>query len=302
MSLGIIAILVAMCFVVTFQVSCCFNRLKNLKKTVIMHFYNEERMLKWWIPHHTELFDEGILINHSSTDGSVDICRSIAPHWRVIDTELTDFNAIENDLEVMKHEATVDGWKMVLNASEFLVCKPDKLNAILRGMNSEDKSCLQTRGVIMVDDKPEQIASEQNSLVQQKFHGYIEDEQLYHRKNFSSLRSLYYHYQINSGKRGSRNGHRNRIIHSHKTGSYEPGRHRTNHNIESIYEPLYTFWYGFSPWDQEMVSRKQQFKHRIPKEDFEKNMGHQHFWGEAKLQDEYEKHLAKSADLKYLVT
>jgi hypothetical protein len=51
-----------------------------------------------------------------------------------------------------------------------------------------------------------------------------------------------------------------------------------------------------------MVSRKQQFKHRIPKEDFEKNMGHQHFWGEAKLQDEYEKHLAKSADLKYLVT
>jgi hypothetical protein len=273
-----------------------------MKKTVIMHFYNEAKMLKWWLPHHTELFDEGILINHSSTDGSVDICRSIAPHWRVIDTELTDFNAIENDLEVMKHEATVDGWKMVLNATEFLVCRPNKLNAILRGLKSENKSCLQTRGVIMVDDKPQQIASEQNSLVQQKCHGYIEDERPNHGRKFSSLLDLYYHHQINSNKRRSRKGFRNRIIHSHVTGDYEPGRHSTKHNIESIYEPLYTFWYGFSPWEQAMISRKQQFKNRIPKADFEKKFGYQHFWREAKLQEEYEKHLTKSGDLTYLLT
>ena len=119
-------------------------------------------MLKWWIPHHTELFDEGILINHSSTDGSVDICRSIAPHWRVIDTEFTDFNATKNDLEVMKHEATVDGWKMVLNVTEFLVCKPNRLDLILKDMKSNNISCLQTRGVIMVDSKPDVLASEKN--------------------------------------------------------------------------------------------------------------------------------------------
>ena len=266
-----------------------------------MHFYNEEKMLKWWLTHHVELFDDGILINHSSTDGSVDMCRSIAPHWRVIDTALTDFNAAENDLEVMKHEAKVDGWKMALNATEFLVCRPNSLNVILKALKTEVKSCIQTRGVIMVDNKPEQIASKQNSLVQQKCHGYVEDEQSYYGKNFSSLRSIYYHYRIDSGKRNSRKGFRNRIIHSHVTGNYALGRHSTKHNIDRNSEPLYTFWYGFSPWDQEMVLRKQQFKDRIPKEDFEKGLGSHHFWDETKVQEEYEKHLAKSGNLAYLL-
>ncbi|MBT5302219.1 MAG: glycosyltransferase family 2 protein, partial [Tateyamaria sp.] len=252
-----------------------------------MHFYNEAKMLKWWIPHHTELFDEGILINHSSTDGSVDICRSIAPHWRVIDTELTDFNAIENDLEVMKHEATVDGWKMVLNVTEFLVCKPNRLDLILKDMKSNNISCLQTRGVIMVDSKPDVLASEKKSLVQQKCQGYIEDKHPYHGGKLALLRDLYYHLEIASGKRRSRLGYRNRIIHSHLTGDYGVGRHGTNHNIGSISEPVYTFWYGFSPWDQQMILRKQQIKERIPKEDSKKNMGFHHFWGEARLQEEY---------------
>ncbi len=281
--------------------SFCLNRIEILKKTVIAHFHNEAKMLKWWLPHHVELFDDGILINHSSTDGSVDVCRSIAPHWRVFDTALTDFNAAETDLEVMKHEATVDGWKMALNVTEFLVCKPNSLNLSLKSLKTEVKSCIQTRGVVIVDDKPEQIASTQNSLVQQKCHGYIEDEHPYYGNFFSSLRTAYYHYGINSGKRNSRKGFRNRIIHSHATGNYRPGRHKTEHNIDVNSEPLYTFWYGFSPWDQEMMSRKQQFKDRIPKADFEKGHGCHHLWDETKLQEEYEKHLAKSGDLAYLL-
>ena len=279
----------------------CSKRLIILKKTVIMHFYNEEKMLKWWLPHHTKLFDEGILINHSSTDWSVDICRSLAPHWKIVNTKLTDFNAAKNDSEVMEYEARIKGWKMVLNVTEFLVCKPNRLDLILKDMKSNNISCLQTRGVIMVDSKPDELASEKKSLVQQKCQGYIEDKHPYHGGKLALLRDLYYHLEIASGKRRSRLGFRNRIIHSHLTGDYGVGRHGTNHNIGSISEPVYTFWYGFSPWDQEMILRKQQIKERIPREDFEKNFGFQHFWGEARLQEEYEKHLTKSSDLAYLL-
>ena len=259
-------------------------------------------MLKWWLPHHIELFDNGILINHCSTDGSADTCRSVAPHWQLVNTRLTDFNTLENDLEVMKYEAAVDGWKMALNATEFLVCSQNKLNKTLRNLKAEKKSCLQTRGVIMVDDQPKQIAVKQKPLVQQKCYGYIEDEFPYDGQKFSSIRSLYYNYQIKFSKCRSRVGVRNRIIHSHVTGDYGPGRHATKHKIEAIFEPLYTFWYGFSPWDQEMILRKQQFKNRIPKEDIKKKAGYQHLWEEPKLQEEYKKHLTRSRDLGGLLT
>ena len=290
-----------MCFAVISRILCYLNKIKNMKKTVIMHFYNEAKMLKWWLPHHIDLFDEGILINHSSTDLSVDICRSLAPHWRVVDSKLTDFKATDNDLEVMMHEAKVDGWKMVLNASEFLVCGQNRLNKTLSSLESDNKKCLQTRGAIMVDNKPGQLASERRSLVQQKCYGYFEDSNAYFGRHFSSICNLYYHYyQIKFNRRNGRKGSRNRIIHSHLTGNYEVGRHATRHKIES-FEPLYTFWYGFSPWNRDMISRKQQFSHRIPEEDFKNKRGFHHFWSEAKLQEEYQKHLKKSGDLKYLV-
>ena len=38
----------------------------SMKKTVIAHFYNEEFMMEWWLKHHLNLFDHGILINHKS--------------------------------------------------------------------------------------------------------------------------------------------------------------------------------------------------------------------------------------------
>lgn len=47
--------------------------------TVISHFYNEEYLLPWWLNHHKNIFDNGILINYGSTDKSVEIIKSICP-------------------------------------------------------------------------------------------------------------------------------------------------------------------------------------------------------------------------------
>ncbi len=94
----------------------------HIRTTLISHFYNEEYLLPWWLMHHTKLFDHGILINRGSTDRSVEICRQFAPNWEVRDSKVPEFDAILVDQEVMDIEKEVNGWKMVLNTTEFLCC------------------------------------------------------------------------------------------------------------------------------------------------------------------------------------
>ena len=45
------------------------------QKTVLCHFYNEEWILPFWLKHHREIFDHGIMIDYNSTDRSVEIIR-----------------------------------------------------------------------------------------------------------------------------------------------------------------------------------------------------------------------------------
>jgi len=272
-----------------------------VKKTVITHFFNEERMLRWWLPHHIKLFEDGILINHHSTDASVDVCKSLAPHWKVVNSRLDEFGAVENDAEVMKYEEKIDGWKMVLNATEFLVCNPAILDRILKDMRRKDQRCLKTCGVVMVDTHPEQAASTDKPLVHQKHHGYVEEEVVYSGKPLGRLRMQLYKWQLRAGLRQRTAGLRNRIMHSYETGAYSPGRHYTTHSVDINAESIFTFWYGFSPWDSEMIARKQQFEQRIPQEDRKYGRGAQHLWNLAKLQEVYRSNIPKARDVGRLV-
>jgi len=82
-------------------------------RVVVSHFFNEAYLLPWWLRHHREVFDHGVLIDRYSTDGSVDICRELVPSWEVVRSETAQFAAIMCDFEVMKHEARFpDAWKM----------------------------------------------------------------------------------------------------------------------------------------------------------------------------------------------
>lgn len=207
--------------------------------TVITHFHNEERMLQWWLPHHQKLFSDGILINHASTDRSVEVCRDLAPNWRVVDTELENFDAINNDFEVMKHEASVAGWKVALNVTEFLVV--DRFDEKLAQMQAADKWAFKTQGVIMVDKDPANQARIDLPLVQQKHHGFIERR--------------FRHRVVLSGKKVSKLT-RQRVIHRHMTGGYGPGRHKSFRKTEGVEHDAFVFWYGFCPWDDEDASER----------------------------------------------
>ena len=205
--------------------------------TVITHFHNEERMLQWWLPHHRKLFRHGILIDRQSTDRSLDVCRDLAPDWQIVPTRLRDFDALDNDFEVMSLEASVaDGWKAVLNTTEFLVC-PD-FEPKLEMLEEQGKHAFKTKGVCMVDPFPENVPDPGISLIRQKHHGYVERRARW--KFGSRLTTL-------NGKR-ARGPYRERIVHRYMTGAYTPGRHGSNRFIDGEIEGAFVLWYGFSPW------------------------------------------------------
>lgn len=98
-----------------------------MKKTLLCHFYNEEWLLPWWLTHHRQYFDHGIMINYHSTDSSVDIIQKLCPTWDIITSQNLIFNPEPVDDEVEEIEKNLSGWRVCLNVPEFLVGNYDRL-------------------------------------------------------------------------------------------------------------------------------------------------------------------------------
>jgi hypothetical protein len=96
-------------------------------KTIISHFYNEEYLLPWWLEHHKKIFDHGILIDYASTDNSVNIIKEICPTWNVVRSRNKEFQSNLIDDEVCHYENMIEGWRIALNITEFLVGDTNKL-------------------------------------------------------------------------------------------------------------------------------------------------------------------------------
>ena len=178
------------------------------KRVVISHFFNEAYLLPWWLKHHREMFDHGVLIDWSSTDGSADICRQLAPSWEVVASENAHFAAILCDFEVMKHEARFpDAWKIALNTTEFLVAPA--LAHMEATLERHELTAVRLPGAIMVDSAPDEAPDPGVPLTQQKQCGIWEDE-----FDFKT-------YAIP----GLSFPTRSRIHHRYVIGAYTPGRH-----------------------------------------------------------------------------
>lgn len=206
--------------------------------TVITHFYNEAKLLPFWLQHHTKMFENGILIDHHSTDDSVEICRRLAPHWTVVQTKLKKFHAIDTDFEVMSYENGISGWKMVLNVTEFLHFP--HFSEYLTQAQARGSMVICTRGVVMVDDQPGQELRSDLPLIAQKHYGFIEKKSC--RKRFNTRYTTFQKGQP------IRFAARERIIHRYPIGAYKPGRHTTFHPVDERPQNAFTLWYGYSPW------------------------------------------------------
>lgn len=231
-------------------------------RTVIMHFFNEEYLLPWWLAHHLPLFDHGILIDHGSTDSSARICRELAPNWRLVRSRLMSFDAYLNDFEVMGYEQDVPGWKIALNVTEFLL-PVHPLEMLEASLERSGRGGCAATGLLAVDLEPGVEPDVARSLPMQKHHA-IDD---------NAITDIPLRTQLDIGVFP----HRNRFYHRHPVGMYHPGRHRSHHPDANVrMTDLFVLHFAYAPWNERAIARKLQIAQKLTPEDVKRGWGKQH--------------------------
>jgi hypothetical protein len=249
---------------------------QDLMRAVICHFYNEEYLLPWWLQHHLRLFDYGVMINHSSTDRSAEIVREMAPHWRLVNTRLTEFDSALTDLEVSNYEWELPpgAWKIALNATEFVLpVKPmHEIEAALLAQGRIGCAC---SAFTCVDDDPARIPDPAASLPLQKHWGLDENitDDPHARVKLGLAADLL----------------RNRFYHSNAVGHYGPGRHWSFHPDWQFRSPdLMIFHYFYAPWNPAGIQRKTQIKSKLKAADVARGWGTHHTFSENQWQERFD--------------
>jgi hypothetical protein len=219
------------------------------KITVLMHIYNEEYLLPFWLNHHKNIFDHGVIVNYDSDDSSISIINNICPTWTVITSKNKEFDCINCDLEMMEVEENIIGYKLILNVTEFLFCEPNFKN-ILPKINNK---CFKIPGLCLLSKKY--------------------NDNYYNPETFKQLLNGIDHINIY---------HRSaRFIHSYKTGQYTCGRHSVLHNIDTIDENnLYAYigCFTYYPWNKNLINRKLNVKNKLSKHSIDNKLGFHHLW------------------------
>ena len=228
-------------------------------KTIISHFYNEEYLLPWWLKHHKQFFDHGIMIDYHSTDNSVNIIKEICPTWEIVESKNKEFDAADVDVEVMEIESKLDGWRIVLNTTEFLIGDFEKLSQI----NKPEDIIISS--YVMVDNVNEEFTypNINKSLISQRLNGFKDV--------------------------GFRRGRKLSNFYS----TYPLGRHYNIINTDNFI----ILWYGFSPMNDSIIKRKLQIQNKMPESDKQNGQGYQHITNENKIKNDFKDLQNKSYDL-----
>lgn len=222
-----------------------------MKKTLLCHFYNEEWMLPWFLNHHKQIFDHGIMIDYHSTDHSRDVIREICPSWDIITSRNPNFQADTIDTEVNDIEQSIEGWRICLNVTEQLI-------GDYTVMDTSAVDELYVPSIFMVDvEYQDRVANPDVALYEQYYHGFsFRDSD----RDFLERRSRRLHrtnrpYPIASTRE-----------------CMAPGRH---YNMYSQMD-LAILYYGWCPFDQGQLKRKLQIQTQIPLIDRQRGWGFHH--------------------------
>jgi len=215
-----------------------------MKKTVVCHFYNEEWLLPFWLKHHREIFDHGILINYHSTDRSVEIIKELCPSWEIRDTCNPDFTAGPVDVEITNIESELQGWRIALNAPEFLIGNYSYLDD---DANPRQILAHQYTFVDMERDDEPTVLDNNIPLYQQRTWGFGGCESEWEK--FKSV-------SIGSPTRSPRSIH-NHIVQYPTTGRHYWGK-------EGTYNDLYIFYYANASLEEDSIKRRMQIQTQVP--------------------------------------
>lgn len=227
-----------------------------------------------WVKHHREIFDDCILVDHNSTDDSCKIIKKLAPSsWRIVPTNLLNFDAVALDKEMMYLEESLgtsnDHYKLIINTTEFIFTY--SLRETLEKLIKENPEA-QGFGMrsFCLQDKEENLPFMEPVFKNRHF-GWVDGK----------VKAAFRHW---------------RFIHNQPNGKYNIGRHSCNLNVVRSPE-LKLCHFTYSPWGEAGKARKLQIKTRIPVENFNSGLGVQHNLTKEQLEDVYKKDLSFNIDL-----
>lgn len=185
------------------------------------------------------------MINYGSTDRSVEIIKELCPTWRIIDTRNKFFGALEIDQEIHDIEKTIDGWRIVLNTTEFLLGNFSKLDTLID---------VKIPMVCLVDTKDNdgKLPDTTVPLTRQRSHGvnpFVGD-------NFNKKRA--------------------RFFHKTKNVTYPTGRHYDSFDTHDFL----IIRFDYAPWNAEILKRKMQIGAKQLPSDLTKGWGTHHQFNE----------------------
>jgi UDP-glucose 4-epimerase len=222
------------------------------KTTLLTNVYNEEYLLPFWLNHHKDMFDEIIVIDYNSTDKSMEICKNICPNCKIIKTRNSHFDAVQIDLEFMDIENDIEGIKIVLNTTEFLFCetsvkdlfKDADLNKVSYGIKAISPYSLNNYNIVNCYELISNL---------------LNDDIVYHLDRIGE-----------------------RYVHNYPNGEYGIGRHNTR-NPTTITDKAHIVWFGYYPFNENLLKRKLQIIDNYPMSDKEKGYGIHHLYNRDQL-------------------
>jgi hypothetical protein len=232
-----------------------------MKKTLISHFYNEEYMLPWFLNHHKQIFDHGVMIDYHSNDRSVEIIKEICPTWDIVTSRNNDFQADMIDVEVMEIEKHIDGWKIALNVTEQMIGDYSILD------DNPGQWLIPT--VFMVDTDRNRPVSQDRPLYEQKYWGFSfkDSQQAFLERRSRSIHNVPVYYPATNTQE-----------------CMGPGRHYHTYNTDQ----LAIFYYGWCPFDEGGIARKLQIQTQIPLIDRQRGWGFHHITNKETLTYRFE--------------
>lgn len=227
-----------------------------MRRTVLCHFYNEEWLLPSWLKHHREFFDHGIMIDYASTDRGPDIIRELCPTWEIHPSRNTTFDADGVDKEVMDLERPLEGWRITLNATEFLVGNYSYLD--------DDPTPRQilahTYSFIDMERREEPFYLDHNRpLWEQRWWGLGGNEREWEKFNKLS---------VGTPPRSARSIHNHAVVYEYA------GRHIWGQ--EGTHADLVVFHYASASLEESAIKRKMQIQDKIPGGTTHHNMTREH--------------------------
>ena len=240
----------------------------STKLTVLTNVFNEEYLLPFWLEHHKNIFDHGIIVDYRSTDRSMEICRAICPTWTIITSKNEKYDAFAIDKEFVELENEIEGIKIVLNTTEFL-CSVTPIKSIFQNLPS-----------------PISLSANQISAYSLRADFYPNSVQ-------ELFRSLLRPDVMFAYSRGARH------IHNHKNGNYTVGRHLTNHTMHMVND-IFIFWFGRYPFNPSVEKRILQIKQNIPECDIRTNMAVHHLIPQSEIYPDIQARYKYAIPLKVL--